>query len=79
MTVGLPSLPAQESFSESGQKFLDAIYSAHHAFNTVEKISALKTFLKKEVMVTSYSGDDSEQSDLLALEYFVLIESGFDE
>lgn len=80
MTLELPMLPAQQGFSEAGQQFLDAIYSSRQAGTDSEKISALTAYMKKgELIVTSYSGEDSEKNDLLALEYFVLIENGFNE
>jgi hypothetical protein len=70
-------------FSEDGQAFLQSFYNAHKAQTTGEKSLAIKRYLlkKEEVIIHSHpcDGEQTPESDLLALEYFALVEFGFPE
>jgi len=73
-------LPPQIDFSDPGRKYLDSFYQGHAADTIAKKIEAIRVhILKEDVMVTSAFGVDSDESELLALEYYVLLEAGFDE
>jgi hypothetical protein len=79
--MSTPISQPQTEFSPEGRAFLDAFYNATKTPNDVEaKIGALRDhFVKEEMQVTSYSGDNDSQMELRALEYYYLIQSGIDE
>ena len=73
-------LPKQIGFSEPGRQYLEGFYLGHGANTVQKKIEAIRTFiLKEDVLVTSVTGADNDAAELLALEYYVLLEAGFDE
>ena len=70
------TLPPAQPFCKPGRDFLDAFYVGHNATTDAEKINAVREFFVKEPMLVTGVTDDTE---LLALEYWVLMEMGFPE
>ena len=74
------ALPKPLEFSEAGRLYLDGFYRGHDADTTAKRIDAIrKHILKEEMLVTSTEGTNTDESELRALEYYVLIDAGFDE
>jgi hypothetical protein len=69
-------------FSPPGLQFLGAFYEGNHiaAHDTEAKIQALRNQVAGDgMLVTSAGGEDTPSFELRALEYFYLIENGFNE
>jgi len=79
----MKTAPAETmEFTEAGKKFLDAFYEGTRTDkkDTAAKIEAIRRhIIKGEMLITSYEGVEPPESELRALEYFVLIQNGFEE
>lgn len=80
MPSTFPELPPQISFSKEGRQYLDSFYQGHDADTTAKKIDAIhRHILKEDVLVTSSEGVENLGAELVALEYYVLTDAGFNE
>lgn len=73
-------LPPPKDFSQASRQFLNGIYEGYFAESPQEKVGVLREYLiESEMLVTAHEGDESIESELRGLEYFVLLEKGFHE
>jgi len=65
------SLPTP--FPKASQEFLNAFYAGHNATTTIDKITAIRTYFIREPMTVTV---DTDEAELLALEYYILDQLG---